>query len=786
MHDLLPRRLGARSARFSPALGLGLALCAGCFGGDVGAGEDAGDGILRRLTLTPAGAADGRGLHAVQRHEVSEDGQPWIVHGGHSEPRKPRSGADVERILVIYGHDPKSILIPGHFPSHSFNRVAVKLQVSKHEALQLQAIKDGRVVFGSLTSTAPASINEPAIVLLDLPQARRIKTDIDTLRINIVGHSGQAAIHWIEVLQQPISEWLPDPEQPPRLVDVGPDARRALGLSSRRPLEGRFEAAGGEVLSFSYGVPERLLFPGRRQPRLRLILGTGEARRVEEWPLQEEGPVRWHEVSLPLADLAPGEVPLRFEIDSLDQREALCAVANVAVHQPSPAPRTVLLVTSDTHRADHIGAAPGARELTTPNLDALAQRGLLFEDCFSSTNVTNPSHVALMTATHPRDTGILNNTSPLRAAAPTLAERFHEAGFATFAVVSAKHLGAPHSGLGQGFDRMSWPAPRSQRDAEDSIDILEDWIPQARGRPLFVWLHVFDAHTPYDAPLAFERLYYPDDRDPFRHPGDGSPTIPPNVRPSPQEGIQDPAFGPAIYRAEVSYLDSELGRVLDADRFRGAMVAVTSDHGESLGEHGIFYEHGGLYPQTIHVPLLLEYPGGPRGALVERPVRQIDVGRTLLDLAGLADVDFPGQDLREALAADAPPPAPRFTLAQGGFSAAVTTGDWHLLLQLTAHGEAQAQKPRALHQVELFRLSDDPDCERNLLDEEPERVHALRTLLLRWLASGEDRGWAGEGGRDPELLAQLADLGYTTSESLSAAGEHYPEDCTCEWCVRFD
>jgi arylsulfatase A-like enzyme len=763
-----------------------LLLCAACSRADVEAGGAAGTGALRRLSPTPVSAAGERGAHPVERLEVPEEVGAWVVHGGHSEPRAPRPGADVERILVVYGHQPKSILIPGSFPSHSFNRVAVKLQVSKHETIQLQAIKDGRVVFGSRTSPAPASIVEPAVVLLDLPQARRINTDLDTLRINILGKSGQAAVHWVELLRQPISEWLPNPEDPPRLVTVGSDARRATGLSSRRPLEAHFDAAAGEVLSFAYGVPDRLLFPGRRQPRLRLVLEAGKERRIEEWALQEGPTQDWHTVRLPLGDLAPGEVSLRFELDSLDEREALCALANLAVHRPSPAPPTVLLVTSDTHRADHVASAPGAQELSTPNLDALAERGILFEDCFSSTNVTNPSHVALMTATHPRDTGVLNNTSPLLDAAPTLAERFRQAGFATFAVVSAKHLGAPHSGLGQGFDRMAWPDPRAQRDAEETIDLLEDWVPHAAGRPLFVWLHVFDAHTPYEAPPAFEALYYPDDRDPFQHPGEEAAVVPPSARPTRETGVQDPEFGPAVYKAEVSYLDSELGRVLDADRFRGAIVAVTADHGESLGEHGIFYEHGGLYPQTIHVPLLLEYPGGPRGTHVSRAVRQIDVGRTLLDVVGLEAAEFPGKDLRSALAPDPSPPDPRFTLAQGGFSAAVTAADWHLILQLTAHGEAQAKKPRPLHMVELFHLGDDPHCERDLLEAEPERVRELRTLLLRWLASGEDLGWAGQGGRDPELLAQLADLGYTTSESLPGAGEHYPPDCECTWCARFD
>ena len=132
----------------------------------------------------------------------------------------------------------------------------------------------------------------------------------------------------------------------------------------------------------------------------------------------------------------------------------------------------------------------------TPTLDRLAARGVLFEDCVSSANVTLPSHAALMTGTSPRDTGVVNNADFLGDDPVTLAERFRDAGWVTYAAVSAGGLLDDRSGLGQGFDRMAESGWRSL-SARDRVPLLEDWLDEATEKPIFVWLHVFDAHAPY-------------------------------------------------------------------------------------------------------------------------------------------------------------------------------------------------------------------------------------------------------------------------------------------------
>lgn len=770
--------------RLHPLL-LALALLAGgCSRG--GAGEP--ESGVREIALRADGLPPGDEPLLV-RSLVPPDGlAPWTVAGGPARViRDPRAtDGEGEPLLVIYGSEHKEIVIPGPFPSHSFNRVVLHLSVVEAERVYLQASVQGRVALGSESAEVPAS-SEPVVCLLDLPQARRVERDLDELRIHVAGQGGQIAVQRVDLVLQPLATWLPDPEGGPRLVQVGDEHRRGVRLSSRRPLRGRFEAGRGEVLTFSYGAPERLRSPGRRQPALRVVLrGERGGKIVRRLPLGPAGDEAcWASERIPLDDLAGEVVEASWELEARDEREALCAVAEVRAWAPRRDPTTVLLITSDTHRAEYLGVADLGVTVETPHLDRLAAGGVLFEDCFSSTNVTNPSHVALMTAVHPRDTGVLDNTTRLLDTAPTLAERFRAAGFATLAAVSARHLGHDESGLGQGFQRMSWPGPEAQRDSSATIDALLGWLPEVEGSPLFVWLHVFDAHTPYARREPFIEHYYPPGVNPYGPDVEPDHPLEDSELPVYLRGLKDLHYAEAMYRSEVSYLDQELARVMELPRFRAGVLAFTADHGESFWEHHIYFDHADLFPNTIHVPLLLRYPGGPAGLRVARPVRQIDIGRTLLDRAGLEGAEFPGRDL-SATPAEAGPYGPRFALACNRQSASINVGGWHMIVQLTDHAEELCGDRRLSHCTQLFDLRADPGCERDLLDEELERARRMRAALVRWLCSGEARHWGAEGTRDPRILADLARLGYTPAAGEADAADLIDPDCACDWCARFE
>lgn len=287
-----------------------------------------------------------------------------------------------------------------------------------------------------------------------------------------------------------------------------------------------------------------------------------------------------------------------------------------------------------------------------PTLDALAVRGALFSDCFSPINFTNPSHAALMTGTHPRDLGIVDNRTPLGAGMGTLAEAFAAQGFATWAAVSAGHLRLEVSGLGRGFERMSAPLDLD-RSADETLDVVAGWLAEVPpGRPVFLWLHVFDAHTPYVVPEPFDERGYDGPPDPF------DPSLPEPELALPLRGaltgLRHLDWGRVQYGNLVSYLDHALGRVLSQGPFADGVVAVVGDHGESLGAHGLWFVHAELYPDTLHVPLVLAGPSVSPGSIEGRPVTHLDLGRTLLVswLAAAPDAQNGELELDDELAAD--------------------------------------------------------------------------------------------------------------------------------------
>jgi arylsulfatase A-like enzyme len=329
---------------------------------------------------------------------------------------------------------------------------------------------------------------------------------------------------------------------------------------------------------------------------------------------------------------------------------------------------------------------------------------------------------------------------------------------------------------------MSAPVDTNKRSSAQSIRQLTTWLADAEGRDLFLWLHVFDAHTPYEPPAEFERRYWPAGRDAF----DKSlpePAVPEAYRKNLPEGVRDLELLSARYRGEVSYLDAELAGLFAIPRIRSGVIAFTADHGESLGEHGIFWDHGGLYPQSIHVPMILAWPEAPRGTRVKQPVFQLDLAQTLLHLANVEDPRIPGTDL---LASHDESRAPRFTISCDADRASVTKDRWHLIASLRGYLAADGAGMKAIpeHHFELFDLATDPDCEHDLALKERDRTCAMRRLLCAWLAAARPQTWCDLGNRNPEMEAHLAQLGYAAPSQGSAIPRIDP-NCDCPECAPF-
>ncbi|MEO0653047.1 MAG: sulfatase-like hydrolase/transferase, partial [Planctomycetota bacterium] len=369
------------------------------------------------------------------------------------------------------------------------------------------------------------------------------------------------------------------------------------------------------------------------------------------------------------------------------------------------------------------------------------------------------------------------NAIRLTDGAATLAEAFADNGYVTLAAVCALPLFDRVTNLGQGFDRYSMPADANKRDGAEALEDLLTNLATYDDQPVFAWLHVYDAHAPYTPPEELERLYYAADRDPF---DEGLAGAQPDLAPNWNRKIADPEFTEALYRSEVTYVDGLMARMFAVPRVERAQVAFTSDHGEQL-TRGLDarYNHDGLSLNTLAVPLIFVGEGVPSGASRSEAVRQIDVGRTLLNIAGLADEPFPGQDL---LAASAVGRDARFALEANGWGASILRGDRFLRLRL----RQKQREPRSkVHGVELFDLANDPFCEHDLTEERFEEAKALRSELIEWLlaASPADLREAADAPSSA-LQAQLAELGYA-SEELGETIELFDADCDCEQCQHF-
>ncbi len=335
--------------------------------------------------------------------------------------------------------------------------------------------------------------------------------------------------------------------------------------------------------------------------------------------------------------------------------------------EPAADAKNVLLVTLDTARADYFGAY-GRTDVKTPHFDGLAAQGVRLDHAFSQIPVTGPSHTTMLTGEAPWEHGNLLNGLPIDPDKELLSTRLRSKGWRTAAFVSAYVL---DGGLGfsrgfevydddfgwlQGFDetvpgrvlamaeRFTDPDHVLERKGGRTVDAALRWMDAELqgGAPFFVWVHLFDAHGPYEPPPPWDTAYYQGDpRDPAHTSMQGADHIAAYLVPS-LEGITDADYVLAQYAGEVSYADEQLGRLLDwLDRSGHAddtLVIAVADHGESLaGEHGVWFNHGDdLYEAATWIPWAMRFPDGAHeGEVLRTPAELTDLAPTIYDVLGL-------------------------------------------------------------------------------------------------------------------------------------------------------
>ncbi len=453
----------------------------------------------------------------------------------------------------------------------------------------------------------------------------------------------------------------------------------------------------------------------------------------------------------------PGGARQRFGRPAFALVGLLAAAGCARTPTPERPLRQAILITIDTLRADHV-----TPELT-PAMEGLARDGVTFEDMVTNSTVTLPSHASMLSGLGPQRHGLMQNDGRLNPSVATLAGLLRDRGFATAAVVSSTPLRVREGirGLSDGFDfydqtfdsNKSARSERLAKSPEETTRLAVEWARAHREQSFFLWVHYFPPHGPYLAPPEF--------LEPGEKPsGETLPVSKVNYEPGAIPAYQrlDLAPDAGLYRsryaAQVRHVDAQVGRLLNRLRrmgvYQDATVMITSDHGESLGEHNYYFCHGNLaYDEQARVPLLLKLRGGARaGSKITEPVEAVDIMPTLMQAMELAiPAGLDGHSLLGSL----PRTRLRFTASEDAEIVSVREAGRTLLVRRGAAHLVSENHPR----LELFLSDSDPGERGNRAADQPALARRLEGEILHRFSAILPRP-----AMDPEVAERLKALGY--------------------------
>jgi len=416
----------------------------------------------------------------------------------------------------------------------------------------------------------------------------------------------------------------------------------------------------------------------------------------------------------------------------------------------------ILLITVDTLRADHLSGY-GYDRPTTPNIDRLMQDGVRFTQARTVVPLTCPALSSMFTTVYPHLHGSTRNGIPIRAGMASFPKFFAQNGYSTAAFVSNWALQDRLCGLAEHFDeweevlvRRQWVFSKREADAgdvtEEAIEWLESYVDEPGAGPFLLWVHYMDPHSPYVLRRDFlEQLGIGDTKGFF------------SLR--------------NRYDTEIAYVDHHIGRLLDRagelSDLRNTLILFTSDHGESLGDHG-YWGHGKhVYENGLHIPLSITWPGHIEPGQIQAPALIIDVAPTLLALAGFAIPEpFAGLDWTSVLHGGAAEPLDRVTYHQAHRGTVQPTEDPTDLRRkgLLEVGRIEANRKEVLvlrkNLRRVFDLDQDREERSSLVptDSPPtEELVAWLEEVRTWLAQSDE---LPPPGLEDEDVERLRSLGY--------------------------
>jgi arylsulfatase A-like enzyme/cytochrome c-type biogenesis protein CcmH/NrfG len=433
--------------------------------------------------------------------------------------------------------------------------------------------------------------------------------------------------------------------------------------------------------------------------------------------------------------------------------------AGALANAPSVSPAltkspNIVVITLDTTRADRMGFLGSKRGLT-PNLDLLARQSSVFLRAYSQVPLTPPSHATIFTGTYPQFHHVSNMQTPLAADLPYTPEILHAQGYHTAAFVASIVL-SPKPPFAVGFDRgfdtydadFHQEEPAKDRYEKDRYKTVVrrggevvahalTWLNKHPKGPFFIWVHLYDAHDPYDPPEPYKTRYR---KDPY----DGG----------------------------IAYEDAVVGRLIRQLKLRGlydqTVVAVMADHGESLGAHGEETHGVFLYDETIQVPLLIKLPGAQTEKRIENRVELVDISPTLLEEAGVAiPKEMQGVSLLSLMTPrpenDRSAPDSENWRERPAYSESEYPHlyGWSALRSIRAEKYLYIQAPRR----ELYDQTADPKAEHNLQASSPAIADTLASQLQALRKRTTSAREAPISGLDAAAQAKLGALGYMASSA---------------------
>ncbi|MCH2170931.1 sulfatase-like hydrolase/transferase [Myxococcota bacterium] len=430
----------------------------------------------------------------------------------------------------------------------------------------------------------------------------------------------------------------------------------------------------------------------------------------------------------------------------------------------------VLLISIDTLRADHLSAY-GYQRATSPHIDALARQGVMFARAFAPRAETWPSMTSVLTSLYPHQHGVRSNGVRLAAEILTLPELLGEEGYTTAAFLT-NMKGAPH----RGFNELAFSKTKIRDWGVAAL--ARNWLRERADEPFFAWVHYIAPHRPYAPPERFAEAFVPE----YSGDLDGTfETLAPVTLEQRSLSEEDLSHVTALYDAEVAFVDSLVGELLAEIDSLGlterTLVILLSDHGEELYEHNAYFYHScSIYDSTLHIPLLMRWPGHlPANRRVDSVVEAIDVAPTIFDLLGRSRPDgFQGRSLLSLVNQDpasASEATQRMALAENGTEIrSLRSARWRYVenprnavpdcrpYRSTWNSDREPQRYEIAAR-ELFDLSSAGGEQRNVIDRYPEVARRFSAQLRSSFDILADTP-PGSPEPDAETLEGLRELGY--------------------------